>query len=131
MSSSSWRWPNFTRAELACRCGCEGFVEVPEFLDRLQALRTAYARPLAVTSGYRCPEHNARVSGTGRTGPHTTGRAVDLAVRGAEAYKLLLLAFEHGFTGLGINQKGASRFLHLDDLPEGEPAAPRPTVWSY
>jgi RimJ/RimL family protein N-acetyltransferase len=35
-----------------------------------------------------------------------------------------------GFTGMGFQQKGNSRFLHLDDLPDA-PGQPRPTVWSY
>jgi len=35
-----------------------------------------------------------------------------------------------GFTGIGINQKGTGRFLHLDLLPNLL-LHPRPTVWSY
>ena len=35
-----------------------------------------------------------------------------------------------GFTGIGVNQKGGARFLHLDTI-ESSPARPRPTIWSY
>ena len=47
-----------------------------------------------------------------------------------DALKLLELAIKLGFTGFGINQKGSSRFIHLDTL-ENSSARPRPTIWSY
>jgi zinc D-Ala-D-Ala carboxypeptidase len=40
------------------------------------------------------------------------------------------LALEQGFTGIGVSQKGAIRFIHVDDLPDA-PGQPRPTIWSY
>jgi hypothetical protein len=40
------------------------------------------------------------------------------------------LALAKGFTGIGVQQKGGGRFIHLDNLPNG-PGQPRPTVWSY
>lgn len=100
------------------------------FLEQLDELRHMYGKPLVVTSGYRCPEHNAKVSSTGLTGPHTTGRAADLRVDRAEALHLLKLALALGFTGIGVNQKGGGRFLHVDNLPNA-PGQPRPTLWSY
>lgn len=101
-----------------------------DFMDKIEGLRVAYGRPLSVSSAARCPAHNAKVSGTGRTGPHTTGRAIDLRVSHADAWHLLSLAMRYGFTGIGVQQKGGGRFLHLDDLPNAE-GQPRPTVWSY
>lgn len=128
--NSDWRWSNFARAEMTCQCGCGRADMVPEFMDKLQALRMLFEKPMRVTSAYRCPDHNAKVSGTGRTGPHTTGRAVDIGIRGFDSHALLTLAMRMGFSGVGVNQKGGARFLHLDDLPDG-PGCPRPTVWSY
>jgi zinc D-Ala-D-Ala carboxypeptidase len=121
--------PHFTRAELACRCGC-GTLPEQYFMTKVEALRVAYGKPLTVTSAARCSTHNANVSGTGMHGPHTTGRAIDFAVDRGDAYRLTKLAFEHGFTGIGWQQKGASRFVHIDDLPDA-PGQPRPTTWSY
>jgi zinc D-Ala-D-Ala carboxypeptidase len=122
-------WQFFRKSEFACKhCG-ENRMD-KGFVDRLDTLRAVYGKPLVVSSGYRCPTHNMAVSSTGPDGPHTTGRAVDLRVRGADAYQLLQLALHAGFSGVGIQQKGASRFLHLDDLPNS-PTRPRPTVWSY
>lgn len=118
----------FSDKELACKCGC-GLLPPADFRAKLERLRERFGKPLAVTSGARCPAHNAKVSATGATGPHTK-RAVDLAVRGGDALRLLDLALEQGFTGIGVQQKGASRFIHLDDLPD-EPGQPRPWIWSY
>ena len=118
----------FKITEFACKCGCGTNKIDPEFVEKLDELRGRYGRPLIVSSGYRCPSHNAKVSSTGLTGPHTTGRAVDFAVARLEAYALIRYATT--FTGIGVNQKGGARFIHLDDLPDA-PNQPRPTVWSY
>lgn len=126
---TDWRWPNFSIDELKCKhCGEEKII--PEFMDRLQRLRKDYGKPMKITSGYRCPAHNSAVSKTGLDGPHTSGRAVDIQVFGKEAYDLLHLAMLHGFTGIGISQKGPmdKRFIHLDDIPDKNT---RPRIWSY
>lgn len=130
---SQWkpnRWPNFKLDEF--RCKGDGKVAMDAtFLDRLQRLRDLYGKPLRIMSGYRSPEYNNKVSFTGLNGPHTTGRAVDILIDRAEAYKLLVVALDCGFTGVGVAQKGptSSRFLHLDDLEA--PDHPRPNIWSY
>lgn len=41
-----------------------------------------------------------------------------------------VLLFQYGFTGIGINQKGGNRFIHLDDCGPTT-GRPRPTMWSY
>ena len=125
-----WRWPHFTPEEMACK-HCGALSVDTEFMDRLEDLRHEYGRPMVVSSGYRCPAYNETVSTTGPKGPHTTGCAVDISVRGRDAYDLLQLAVshQHAFTGIGINQKGAGRFLHLDSLQA--PWHPRPALWTY
>lgn len=124
-----WRWPNFTPKEMTCK-HCNALIIVDDFMDRLQRLRIAFKKPIVVNSAYRCSKHNAAVSSTGPTGPHTTGRAVDIKVNGQDAYDLVKLALSLGFTGVGISQKGdwGSRFVHLDDIPDNET---RPRIWSY
>ena len=126
-----WRWRYFTPREMACQ-GTGRLYVVPGFMDRLEELRKSFDSPMIVSSGYRSEEHNERVSSTGKTGPHTTGRAVDILIAGELAFKLHRLAPMHGFTGIGVNQKGdwSGRILHLDDLPDG-PGCPRPRLWSY
>lgn len=127
--TGKWRWPNFSIDEFKCK-HCGEHVLDDEFMDKLQALRVEYGKPMKVTSGYRCPEHNSTVSSTGYSGPHTTGRAVDIACAGLDAYNLVYTAIKHGFTGIGIAQKGPheSRFIHLDTLMEDHA---RPWLWTY
>lgn len=123
----------FTLREFGCKgnncCGGQNLID-HQFVTELDELRHRYGAPLKVSSGYRCPDHNAKVSSTGRTGPHVSGRACDFAVDRTNALKLLKLALEMGFTGIGIQQKGAGRFIHLDNLPNAV-GQPRPTIWSY
>ncbi len=128
--SGNWPWFNFTPQEMACHG--TGQVKVdPDFMGKLQALRERLGFALPITSGYRSPEHNAKVSQTGLTGPHTTGRAVDIAIYGERAYLLMAWAADFGFTGIGWKQRGSfsQRFIHLDDLTS--PDWPRPGIWSY
>ena len=101
-----------------------------DFMERIEKLRIQFGKPMTVTSAARCPEYNAKVSSTGLTGPHTTGRAIDFGISRGDAYAVLRLALIAGFTGIGVAQKGPSRFLHLDDLEQDE-GQPRPTIWSY
>lgn len=122
-------WKHFHRAEFGCRgtdcCAHSNLID-DGLLDVLDALREAVGFPLTVTSGYRCPAHNVKVSSTGIDGPHTTGRAADLGVDRERAVLVLEKALALPFTGIGINQKGAGRFIHLDTVPRAGRA-----IWSY
>lgn len=122
-------WRHFQLDEFACRC-CGANLIDHQFVAELDELRHRVGFALPITSGYRCPEYNSRISSTARTGPHTTGRAADLAIDRARAYEVLRVAMEMKFTGIGVQQKGAGRYLHLDNLPNAQ-AHPRPTLWSY
>lgn len=125
------RWQYFTFEELRCRgkdcCGGEMRMD-PEFMSQIVAIRRQLGFPFPVTSAYRCPKHNQRVATTGPDGPHTTGLAIDIAVSGRDAMRLLEAALtNHYFTGIGVHQRGEGRFIHLDALK----GPMRPTVWSY
>jgi len=123
---------HFDRSEFECKCGCGQNLMADDFILKCDQLRQVLRFPLIVSSGYRCPTHNVAVSTTGIHGPHTTGRAVDFAIFGHKAHKLIQQASLGGwFTGIGLNQKGthSKRFVHLDDL--AGPDHPRPNVWTY
>ena len=127
----NWKkYPNFKAEEFRCKhTGKDGMSA--SFLERLQKLRTAYGKPINITSGYRHHTHPVEAKKpAGTKGAHTTGRAVDIAISGHDAHELLTLAMDHGFSGIGIRQHGGSRFIHLDDL-EGAIGQPRPWVWTY
>jgi uncharacterized protein YcbK (DUF882 family) len=103
----------------------------PKFMDRLEALRDALAMPIHLNSAYRCPDHNVTVYSTGLRGPHTTGRAVDIALYGEAVVHLVALALERVFRGFGFQQQGPleTRFVPLDNLTL--PDYPRPRIWTY
>lgn len=118
-------YQNFKADEFNCsHCGKNEMKA--DFMLKLQTLRSVYGKPMRVTSGYRCPEHPIEAK-KAQPGAHASGCAVDIGVEGAEAHQLLKLAFAAGFTGVGVQQKGAGRFIHLDTLT----GATRPRVWSY
>jgi uncharacterized protein YcbK (DUF882 family) len=135
-------WPNswkdikhFKPAEFACRCGecgSDGNEMNLDFVDSLDQLRERLGYPMTITSGYRCPAYNERISTTGKDGPHTTGRAADVLISGEQAFRLVQQCSLGGWmSGIGIKQKGPheKRFIHLDDL--AGPDHPRPRIWTY
>lgn len=122
-------YPNFSAWEFDCKHTGENGMH-PDFMERLQLLRQNYGQPMRITSGYRHPTHPIEASKSGGPGAHSTGRACDISVAGADALVLTELALWAGFTGVGWMQKGQSRFIHLDDL-ENSPGRPRPWCWSY
>lgn len=124
MTEVDWgQYPNFRKEEFNCRCGCGENRMRPEFMQRLQALRTAYGKPMLITSGYRCPKHPVEASKS-QPGMHSTGLAADIGVSGSDAVQVLRLALIAGFRGIGVQQKGSGRFIHVD-------LRDSPTVWSY
>lgn len=125
-------WQYFSEDELKCRCGCGKANMNPNFMKKLIALRDFLDFPLKVTSAYRCSDYNEKVSTTGSNGPHTTGRAIDIAVFGNQAFNLMRYAPCFEFHGLGVKQNGPhnQRFIHIDDLIQDD-GSPRPWVWGY
>lgn len=122
-----WAWPNFTPEELASGDGKPWpIVSRParEALDALQALRRDLGFPFQITSAFRSEEWNAKVGGAPNS-MHLYGIAFDIACRGEEAFAIVANAGAYGFRGIGVAQKGASRFIHLDTR-KGERA-----LWSY
>ena len=122
---------NFSVAEMKCKCGCDQCDMDEVFMEKLQLLREKIG-PLKISSGFRCGPWNNECSSSGFDGPHTTGKAADIACSGAKAREIMGAAIELGFSGIGSSQKGdhASRFLHVDSLETSE-GRPRPHTWSY
>lgn len=134
MPPTKFTYRNFTRTEFACKCGqCEstGSEISGDLLDALQALRTMCDFPFIISSGYRCPSHPIEKKKV-KAGTHALGLAVDISVSHGEAVLLLNLALASKlFTGIGVQQKGSGRFIHLDIADDYEVDSPRPTIWSY
>jgi len=131
MTPSPWKY--FSLEELKChcgKCGSTGLEMDNDFMQWLVALREVLGFPFIVPSAYRCPAYNAQVSSTGLNGPHTTGKAIDIACSGAQSMQLERAALNAGVQGKGCNQKGDGRFIHLDRCGAID-GLPRPASWSY
>lgn len=116
------QFENFSEEEFECQCGC-GRADMDEgVLARLQQIRTKLGFPFPINSGFRCPSHNESVSSTGRDGPHTTGKAIDVGLSRVNA-RLFLEEAVLVFSGVGVQQKGEGRFIHVDTLGY--------RIWSY
>ena len=116
--------PNFSRAEMQCKCGC-GLAHMDEnFMKMLQQLRDKLGA-LPITSGVRCENHNKKSGGYPKSA-HLQSIGADIRIYGPRALALVEEARRIGFSGIGIAQKGEykNRFIHLDILP-------RQALWSY
>lgn len=130
----SWDYEYFSEKEMACRCGC-GCLPEDSFMQILMMLREQLGFPMPVTSGCRCADYNAQVSGSGRDGPHVRRVAADIHIFGQNARNLLKIALDHGISGIGINLPNGKpinkHYLHLDTVPIGDLHIYRPAIWSY
>lgn len=123
-------YPNFTKAEFDCKETGKNHMQ-KRFVDVLQAIRTEYGKPMVPTSGYRDPSHSAERKKR-NPGAHTYGCAVDIAVSGGDALRLMMIAYKHGIRRVGVSQDNpdhSSRFLHFD-MAERH-GFPSPALWSY
>lgn len=109
--------PNFTRAELECKCGCDTprsiEIELTLLARDLEVMRREYGQPIRVISGYRCRAYNTKIGGATNS-QHLYGRAADilstLAVQDAlESAALATPSFKDG--GIGKYPAGG---LHVD-----------------
>lgn len=123
----------FTERELKCKHTGD-YVFDEGFLEILNAIREECEFALPISSGYRSPNHPLESRKTA-TGAHCTGKAVDVAVGGLKALKLIEVAQKHGIKRIGVNQRGSGRFIHLDictaeDFPDRK-SFPETAIWSY
>ena len=128
-----WNFKNviksFTFDEMACKnCPhCGGVSDMNEdFMMKLQQLRDACSFPLPINSGFRCAQKNIDCGGHIGSA-HLTGEGADLRVDRDKARMVIQKAIEMGFS-VGIQQKGNSRFVHVDTKPRKSGNA---NLWSY
>lgn len=108
--------PHFTETELRCRCRrpeCDAVPMDQIFMQRLEALRVEWGKPLLPTSGQRCEFQNRLVGGAPDS-YHLKGRAVDFWFQDTEE----LARFETLAAKFGMNGLGSGRHLiHCDNRP--------------
>lgn len=120
--ANTWRWPNFSAAEIACR-GTGAIKINTEAMDKLQALRDRLGKPLIIRSAYRGPEHNRAVGGAPAS-KHMLGTAFDIAMSNHDPAAFVEAARAVGFLGFGTYPR--SGFMHIDLGPASSWGAPFP-----
>lgn len=72
--------PHFKKSEFACKDNC-GFNDIDlRVVKILEDIRTHFNNnPIIISSGCRCPKHNAQVGGV-KNSYHTKGKAVDFTI---------------------------------------------------
>jgi zinc D-Ala-D-Ala carboxypeptidase len=111
------KYENFSRSEIACRCGC-GTLRISKLLmDRIQIMRTLYGKPMHPTSGCRCPNHNRNEGGSPKSFHLSSAvhlcKAIDIGyANNRELFFLVMLAVLVGFRRILIYPK--LNFVHLD-----------------
>lgn len=88
-----------------------------ELVDILDELREHFG-PVIINSGYRCPEHNAKIGGA-KASRHVVGDAVDIVVDGVktiDVYNYLIEKYDDKPYGIAkkISQNPYGGFVHLD-----------------
>jgi uncharacterized protein YcbK (DUF882 family) len=110
---------NFNLEEFDSKCGREMpsqvVTNIIELAKNLQVLRDDVKKSIQITSGYRSPEHNAKVKGA-KLRQHITGMAADIKVSGmtpkqvAEVIERLIAEKKMKEGGIGIYKT----WLHYD-----------------
>ena len=105
---------HFDSSEFACKCGCGGLhngADInPRLVQVLERMRQRCGRPLVISSGYRCPKHNAEEGGVWNS-QHVYGNAADVLVPdGMNIGELYELAEMCGADGIGLYDWG----VHVD-----------------
>ena len=104
----------FRRAEFACKCGnCGGYPAEPEetLVRAADMVRSHFGAAAIVSSGVRCPAHNAKVGGVANS-RHLTGKAMDFCISGKSAKEVL--AQVQQMPQIRYAYAIDSRYVHMD-----------------
>ena len=108
-----------------CNCGGRGDEMNPILIECLEQLRSdCGGTPIIITSGYRCPIHNAECDGSARKSQHMEWNAADLLIPEGLTFDEFAWYVENtltpegrGFDGIGLYR--GSGFIHVDVRDEG------------
>lgn len=92
---------HFNLREFRSRDGANQLVLSRVLVDMLQQLRDEVGKPIRINSGYRTPQHNARVGGA-EASQHMYGAAADISVDGITPQQLAKIARDVGFPQAGL-----------------------------
>lgn len=112
---------NFKSTEFDCKgrsCRCTVTRVDTRLVRKLQVLRNHAGKSITITSGNRCASHNRACGGTSASYHlNSKGQAADIVISGMAPADVAKLAQEIGFTGIGMYNGSAGRFVHVDTRP--------------
>lgn len=101
---------HFEAKEFACKDGSFELLLCTELLEVLETIRNHFNAPCTINSGYRTPNHNAKVNGAGNS-YHCKGMAADIVVKGHSSKEVAKYADSILDKG-GVIQY--TNFVHID-----------------
>ena len=101
---------HFKLKEFACK-NTQAIIISDKLCDILEAIRAHFEKPVIITSGYRTPEHNAKIGGAVKS-QHMLGLAADIKIAGVKPADIASYArtLMPTYGGIGIY----STFTHID-----------------
>ena len=116
---------NFSLEEFNSKCGRpipnNVLPNIINLAKNLQVLRDALGKSITITSGYRSPEHNAKVKGA-KNSQHITGMAADIKVKGMTPKEVALVI--EGLIESGKMKQGGigiyPSWIHYDIFFDGK-----------
>jgi len=102
-------WKYFKIEEFRCPCCGTNLIHT-ELVDKLDEAREKAGIPFKITSGYRCPKHNAAIGGV-ENSAHIKGLAADILCTNSDTrFKIIKALLEVGFRRIGIGE----HHIHVD-----------------
>lgn len=102
---------HFKVREFACGDGSDAVLVAPRLVMVLETIRAHFDAPVVIHSGYRTPQHNAKVNGAAHS-QHCYGMAADVTVRGHTPAEVAAFArsIMPDWGGVGVYDS----FCHID-----------------
>ena len=110
---------NFSISEFQSKDGSETppmvILNLRKLAKNIQVLRDYIGKPIKINSGYRSPQHNAKIGGA-KNSQHLTGKAVDIRVDGMtpkQLFDIIETLQNKGKMDIG-GLKAYNSFVHYD-----------------
>ena len=105
---------HFKKEEFMCKCGCKTNLINMKIIHILENLREMVKKPIIITSGYRCYNHNKKIGGK-ENSAHLFGLAADFYVLGiSTSIAWVLLEKHNNISGMGHYLDTVPKIIHID-----------------